>query len=79
MNKCCRCTKRIWPWQKEGNSPVRDTNDRTYFHLGTCSTIMERLWRWLYKWGGVLIPLGICSMLVGGLIAAHLIWFLPKG
>ena len=78
MNRCCRCYKRIWPWQKEGNSPVKDTNRRVYFHLTTCSTIMERLLRWLYKWAWLIVPLGIVVGIVGGLVAAHFIWFLPK-
>ena len=73
MNKCCRCNKRIWPWQKEGNSPVAGTNRRTYFHLTRCYpyTIGERIA--LKLW--FIIPLS----LIGGLIAAHFIWFLPKG
>ena len=72
MNKCLRCYKRIWPWQKEGNSPVDGTNDRVYFHLSRCysPTILERLWKW--AWLIVLLSL------IGGLIAAHFIWFLSK-
>ncbi len=75
MNRCCRCNKRIWPWQKEGNSPIRGTNDNTYFHLTTCTTLGERFCLQLY-W---LIPVSIVACMVGGLVAAHFIWFLPKG
>ena len=71
MNKCCRCNKRIWPWKKEGNSPVKGTNRRDYFHLITCypKTIWKRICAWLYEWAELLIPLVITGIIVGGGIA----------
>ena len=73
MNTCCRCNKRIWPWQKEGNSPVAGTNRRVYFHVITCYP--PTIWKRLSKWVWLLVPLSS----IGGLVAAHFIWFLPKG
>lgn len=75
MNNCCRCNKRIWPWQKEGNSPVAGTNRRTYFHLTTCTTI----WKRICRFSCFLIPAGITLSIVGAVIAIHIIWLLPKG
>lgn len=76
MKVCHLCTKRIWPWQKESSSPVDGTNDRMYFHNHTCPrTIGERFCLQLW-WA---IPVSIITCTVGGLVAAHFLWFLPKG